>query len=277
MNRLGAVLPSMAARFARALLWGFCAVYFLFIGLILSLRYVILPHIDSHRPVIERMIGDSIGRQVNIGRIEAGWAGIYPNLTLYEVSVADVEGRSALAFPRVEAVLSWWSVPARRLRLSVLRIDAPTLNMRRSGDGRFFIAGIPLGLEGSQESTRKEGKTDGKSEHSWLLDLRRIRIGGATLVWEDEKRGAPPLVMKEVNIDIDNLGRRHRFGFTAQPPEDVASRIDLRGDFRGANFATFDKWTGQIFAEIDYADLAVWKQWVDYPLALQRGRGAARA
>ncbi|GHU18658.1 DUF3971 domain-containing protein [Betaproteobacteria bacterium] len=258
---------------ARALVWSFGAIYFLFILLILSLRYAILPNIDSYRPVIERMIEDNVGRKVSIGRIEAGWAGLHPDLTLYEVRIADAEGRSALAFSRVAAVLSWWSVPAGRLRLSVLRIDAPTLNMRRSGDGRFFIAGIPLGLEGSQE----DAKPNGKSERSWLLDLRRIRVSGATLVWEDEKRGAPPLVMKEVNIDIDNPGRRHRFGFTAQPPESFASRIDVRGDFRGVNFSTFDQWTGQIFAEIDYADLAVWKQWVDYPLTLQRGRGAARA
>jgi uncharacterized protein (TIGR02099 family) len=259
----------MMRRTARVLAWSFGAVYFLFILLILSLRYAILPHIDNYRPVIERMIENSVGRKVSIGRIEAGWAGIHPDLTLYDVRVADVEGRSALAFSRVEAVLSWWSVPARRLRLSVLRIDAPTLNMRRSGDGRFFIAGIPLGREGD-----RNGDSSGSS---WLLDLHRIRIGGATLVWEDEKRGAPALVMKEVNIDIDNDGRRHRFGFTARPPENFASRIDVRGDFRGVDFDALDKWTGQAFAEIDYADLAVWKRWVDYPLALPRGRGAARA
>jgi uncharacterized protein (TIGR02099 family) len=278
MNRFDSVSPFVSnplarrtASLARVLVWGFCAVYFLFILLVLSLRYAILPHIDSYRPVIERMIGESIGRKVSIGRIEAGWAGIRPDLTLYEVSVADAEGRSALAFSRVETVLSWWSVPARRLRLSVLRIDQPSLQMRRSVDGRFFIAGIPLDQGGEQSSQSSQS-----GDSSWLSGLRRIRIGGATLIWEDEMRKAPALVMEDVNIDIDNDGRRHRFGFTARPPEGFASRIDVRGDFYGARRDSPGQWTGQVFAEIDYADLAVWKRWVDYPLALSRGRGAAR-
>jgi hypothetical protein len=32
-------------------------------------------------------------------------------------------------------------------------------------------------------------------------------------------------------------------------------------------------WKGQAFAQIDYADLAVWRTWIDYPVALPHGRG----
>ena len=269
-HRFAFLLPfvthPMARRVVRVLVWGFWTVYFLFILSVLSLRYAILPHVENYRPVIERMVGDGIGQQVNIGRIEASWAGINPDLTLYDVRVADADGRPALAFSRVETVLSWWSVAAMQLRLRVLRIDEPTLHMRRGGDGRFFIAGIPLGREGGDSDVS-----------SWVLDQRRIRINGATLVWEDELRGAPALVMEDVNIALDNDGSRHRFGFTALPPEGFASRIDVRGDFRGGDFDALDEWRGQAFVEIDYADLAVWNRWVDYPVALPHGRGAVRA
>ena len=269
-HRFAFLLPfvthPLARRAARVLVWGFWIVYFLFILLVLSLRYAILPHVENYRPLIERLVGDGIGQQVNIGRIEASWDGINPDLTLYDVRVADAEGRPALAFSRVETVLSWWSVAAVQLRLRVLRIDEPTLHMRRAGDGRFFIAGIPLGREGG-----------GSGVSSWVLDQHRIRINGATLVWEDELRGAPALIMEDVNIALDNDGSRHRFGVTALPPDGFASRIDVRGDFRGGDFDALDEWRGQAFAEIDYADLAVWNRWVDYPVALPHGRGAVRA
>ncbi|MDR2614421.1 MAG: hypothetical protein LBC91_03755, partial [Candidatus Accumulibacter sp.] len=261
------IAPPAARRLARALVWGFWIVYFLFILLILSLRYAILPRIENHRPAIERMIAESIGRKVSIGRIEAGWADLHPDLTLYDVGVADAEGRPALSFARVEMVLSWRSVIGMRLRL--LRIDQPTLHVRRAGDGRFFVAGFPLGGVG-------DGGGDGGKGASWVLTQRRIRIDDATLVWEDEARGAPALVLADAHLVLDNDGRRHRFGLTAQPPGGIASRIDVRGDFTG-DFDRPDKWRGRAFAELGYVDLAAWKQWVDYPVALPRGDGAARA
>ncbi|MDR2113195.1 MAG: TIGR02099 family protein [Candidatus Accumulibacter sp.] len=277
-RRCGFLSPSIAGRLARVFAWSVCGLYFLFILLVLSLRYAVLPNVENYRPLIERIVADSIGLKVDIGRIEADWDGIHPELTLYDVSVADVEGRPALAFLRVDTVLSWWSVVEMRPCLRLLRIDEPTLHMRRGGDGRFFIAGIPLfrGDEGNERNERNERKGGKGGISSWVFEQRHIRIGGATLVWEDELRGAPALVMEEVNIAIDNDGRHHRFGLTALPPDGFASRIDLRGDFRGSDFGAPGKWRGQAFAEVDYADLAVWKRWVDYPLALTRGRGAAR-
>jgi len=249
----------------RVLVWAFWLVYFSFVLTVLALRYVVLPHIEEYRPTIERLVGEGLGQAVSIGRIEASWAGINPDLTLYDVRVADAEGRPALAFSRVETVLSWWSVPNAQLRLRLLRIDEPTLHLRRSGDGRLFVAGIPLTQEG-----------DDRDVSSWILEQRRIRIRGATLVWEDEQRGAPALILEDVNFALDNDGRQHRFGLTALPPEGFAARIDVRGDFRGTDFDALNEWSGQLYAEIDYADLAIWRHWVDYPVALPHGSGALR-
>ena len=269
-HRLHCLLPlasnTAARRFARLLVWGFWLIYFTFVLLVLVLRYAILPHIEDYRPHIERLVSQGIGQKVGIGRIEASWAGLNPDLTLHEVRVADAEGRPALAFSRVEAVLSWWSLPSAQLRLRLLRINEPTLHLRRNAEGRYFIAGIPLNQDGSDSDVA-----------AWVLEQRRIRIDGATLVWDDELRQAPTLVLEDVNLALDNDGRRHRFGLTAQPPDGLAARIDIRGDFRGNDIERMEKWSGQAYAEFDYADLAVWRQWVDYPVALPHGHGALRA
>ena len=129
----------------RTMVWAFWLIYFSFIVLVLALRYSILPNIENYRPALERLASQEIGQTVRIGRIEASWHGINPDLTLHDVQVHDQAGRPALAFSRVDAILSWWSIPSAELKLRLLNIDNPTLNLRRDSDGRFHIAGIALG------------------------------------------------------------------------------------------------------------------------------------
>ncbi|MBK7563471.1 MAG: TIGR02099 family protein [Propionivibrio sp.] len=269
-HRFHVLVPFVSHRFVRgmwrAVVWSFWLIYFGFIVLVLSLRYGVLPHIENYRVDIERFASQELGQTVSIGRIEASWEGINPDLTLLDVRIADSDGRPALAFSRVESILSWWSVPSAQLKLRLLRIDEPTLNLRRSADGRVFVAGIPINRE------RNDNDVSG-----WILEQRRIRIHGATLVWEDELRGAPTLVLEDVNFALDNDGKRHRFGLTALPPDALASKVDVRGDFRVKSIDEIKTWAGQVYAEIDYADLAVWQQWVDYPVALPHGQGGIRA
>ncbi|MFZ4538004.1 YhdP family protein [Propionivibrio sp.] len=269
-HRFHRLLPFVASKAGRglwrALVWGFWLLYFGFVLLVLALRYSILPNIEDYRADIERLASQGLGQSVSIGRIEASWDGLNPDLTLLDVSVADAEGRPAIAFSRIQAILSWWSVPSAQLKLRLLRIDEPTLNLRRARDGRVFIAGIPFVQEQNNNDVS-----------DWILAQKRIRIRGATLVWEDELRKAPVLVLEDVNFALDNDGKRHRFGLTALPPAGLASRIDVRGDFRGADIELMKSWSGQAYAEIDYADLAVWRQWIDYPVDLPHGQGALRA
>ncbi|MCM8599774.1 MAG: TIGR02099 family protein [Candidatus Accumulibacter sp.] len=240
--------------------------YFAFVLLILALRYLLLPNIESYRPEIERQVSQALGLAIAIGHIEASWDGIHPDLVLSDVRIADAQGLPALTFTRVESVLSWSSLPHLQLRLRSLRIAEPTLHIRRDASGHLFVAGIAIGQQESDS-----GVAD------WLLAQRRIRIHGATVVWEDAQRDAPPLVLDDVDLALDNDGHRHRFGLTGLPPAELASRIDLRGDFRGQDVEHLAAWKGQAFVQIDYADLAVWRTWLDYPVALPHGRGAVRA
>lgn len=269
-HRFHRLLPFLAHPAAhalwRVLLWTFWLLYFGFVLLVLALRYSVLPNIERYRGDIERLASQGLGQAVSIGRIEASWDGINPDLTLIDVRVADAQGRPALAFSRVETILSWWSIPQYQLRLRLLSIDEPTLHLRREADGHLFIAGIPLSQDNSDSDVS-----------GWVLAQKRIRIRGATIVWEDVQRNAPALVLEDVNFGLDNNGRHHRFGLTALPSPELASKIDLRGDFRGRDLDRLEAWKGQLYAEIDYVDLAVWRNWIDYPVALPRGRGALRS
>ena len=250
----------------RALLWSLTLGYFAFALLLLALRYAILPQIESYRGDVEGMIGAAINRPVAIRRIEAHWAGLRPALTLDGFEIRDAQGRTALGFDEVEAELAWSSLWHFELRLARLELDSPTLVLRRDRDGRFFAAGL--------EITPQAGDEEGFAD--WLLVQDRVIVRDAAIAWHDELRGAPPLELKHLNFQLDNNGSRHRFGFTAEPPRQLAARIDIRGDFKGRDIDLLAAWKGEVYAELDYADLAGWRTWVDYPVALPQGSGALR-
>ncbi|MBI3093834.1 MAG: TIGR02099 family protein [Rhodocyclales bacterium] len=250
----------------RVTLWGLTAGYFAFALLLLSLRYAILPQIENYRGNVEQMIGTAINRPVGIGRIEAHWAGLRPALTLGGLEIRDTEGRAALGFDQVEAELSWSSLWHFELRLARLEIDAPNLMLRRDREGRLFAAGL--------EITPRPESDAGFAD--WLLVQERIIIRNAGIAWHDEKRGAPALELKHLDFQLNNSGSRHRFGLTAEPPPHLAARIDIRGDFNGQSLDQLPAWKGELYAELDYADLAGWRAWVDYPVAVPQGSGALR-
>ena len=249
----------------RALVWLFWIGYFGFALLVLVLRYSVLPNIENYREDIARGITQAAGLAVTIERIDTHWQGLRPHLSLHHVKVHDAAGRPGLTFDTVETDLSWSSLWHWQLRLHRLEIDAPTLSVRRGSNGRIFIAGIQVNTEAS-----------GSDFADWLLSQNRVIVRNATLRWEDEKRGAPPLELRQLNFTLQNDGRRHRFGLNALPPRELAARLDVRGDFRGRDLDQIEDWKGQLYAELDYADLAGWRAWVDYPVELPQGAGGVR-
>ncbi len=257
-------------------LWRFFSVgalcaYFLFVGAIFILSYSVLPNIDAYRPNIEKLLSEQIKQSVHIGAIKAAWFGLNPQLSLHDVNIAAPNGEASLSLNKVEARLSWLSLFVGQLRFARIVIEEPDLAIKREANGQIFVAGFPLKPSENAEDT--SNSTFG----TWLLRQGKLRIINAKLSWQDDLRGAPLLALEQVNIGLDNFAGRHKFGFTANPPPQFAAKIDIRGNLKGADIEDISDNPGQIYAELAYADLAIWQQWMDYPIALQEGRGAVRA
>jgi len=267
-SRLRWLWPLLAAPWLRQTLrfatWGLLLAWFAFASLVLALRYVVLPGIGNYHVQVEQALTQAVGQPVRVGRIEARWTGLNPDLIFADVVIADRQGTPAFSLNQVEAVFSWQSLWRRQLTLNLLAFESPVLHVRRSTDGRITVAGIAT-----------EGESD-PAFAEWVLAQKRIRIRNATIVWEDRLRQAPPLILEDLQFALDNKGRRHRFGLSAAPPADLAARIEVRGEFNGALDEALEELAGRIFVQLDYADLAGWRAWVDYPIHLPQGRGALR-
>src|SRR5439155_1484864 len=50
----------------------------------------------------------------------------------------------------------------------------------------------------------------------------------------------------------------------------------VRAERTGSSLTQAEGWSGQVYAELGYTDLAAWRPWFDYPLELANGQGAVR-
>lgn len=233
---------------------------------IIMLRYWLLPDIEQYHAKITDSLTHAIGRPVTIEKIAGDWDGLRPRLSLVNLNMLDAQKHSALVLPSVHVSVSWLSLLTAELRFASLEIDRPELLIRRDLQGNMFVGGVAVAQQGG----------GGNDLTDWLLHQSRMVARNALIVWLDEQRGAPPLVLQNVDVRIESIFNRHRFALRATVPSELASPLDVRGDFHGASFNDAQGWRGQLFTQLQYADITAWRPWLDMPRELSRGRGALR-
>jgi uncharacterized protein (TIGR02099 family) len=244
--------------------------YFIFCALFLTLRYAVLPHIGEYKGAIERIASRAIGNPVTIASIGASWDGLRPHLSLEDVVIHDRAGGSALTLPQVAASLSWQSLLVGDLRFYTLAISRPDLSILRDAQGRLFVAGIPITDDAQHGGVM-----------TWVLAQREIVIRQGRLRWDDRQRGAAELRLDDLDIVLRNHWLDHRLALKATPPATLAAPLDVRADFRHSVFARdiadVRQWSGVLYADLRNTDLAMWKSYIDFPFAVERGTGSVRA
>ncbi|HEX7454905.1 MAG TPA: YhdP family protein [Gallionella sp.] len=232
---------------------------------IIVLRYWLLPDIEQFHGKITSSLATAMGNPVSIGKIEGDWKGLHPRMNFTDVRILDAQGQPALVLPHIDVSVSWLSLLAAELRLASLEIDRPELLIRRDRQGKIFIGSVAFTTGGTDNDLA-----------NWLLHQSSMVVRNAVIVWLDEQHDAPPLVLDQVNLRIENLFSHHQFALRAVPPIEIATPLDVRGDFYGKRFDDLNKWRGQLFAQLDYTDLLAWRPWLKLPDELSRGRGALR-
>lgn len=232
----------------------------------LTLRFVIMPDIDSYKGDIEAAASRAVGARVRIGSIEADWRHLNPRVSLSGVTVTPPGQPVSLNLARVDATLSWLSLAFMEPHLAQLDFRQPSLDIRRDQTGKLFVAGLPI---------RNEGPPNPFPD--WLLRQRTATVSDGRLTWIDEQRGAPPLVLEQVNLVLHSRFDRHRVGLTARPPAEAARHLDVRANLRGTSINKPEQWLGQIYLAASGASasaLNTWSPWSQS--AVRRSTGDLR-
>jgi uncharacterized protein (TIGR02099 family) len=254
---------------ARWSVWLLLAAWLIFISAWAALHVFIVPRIGELRPQLETRASQALGVTVRIGAISAHSEGLFPSFELSDVRLLDPDGREALRLPRVLAALtpgSLWN-----LGFEQLYIDGPQLNIRRTVDGRIYVAGLDL----------SKGQATDDRAGDWFFSQTELVIQGGTLQWTDETRSEPTLVLQQVDLVIRNRYRKHALRLDATPPTELGERFSLRGEFRqpllSARAGIWRGWEGQIFAMVDRVDLSQLQRYANLGAAVTGGSGALRA
>lgn len=237
----------------------------------LALYWVILPHIDEWRPRIESVASRALGVPVRIGAIQMRSGGWVPAAELHDVVLFDSEGREALRLPRLAAALSVPALLALEFRFEQLLVEGARLEIRRDPQGRIRVGGLEMG--GGVGG-------DGGSAADWLFKQHEFVIRGATLLWIDEQRQAPPLELSDAVLVMRNGLRYHDLRVDATPQAAWGERFSVRarlsqpllsraGDWRA--------WRGTLHADLPHVEVDLLRQYLDLPFELREGRGAVRA
>ena len=235
----------------------------------LGFRHYLWPRLDDWRPVVLAQLSAAAGRPVTIGRIEGGFEGLQPRLTVEDLRIDDDDGTPALLVPRATAVLSLTSILAGELRLSVLQFDSPLLRVERLDEQRLRVAGVELALDGADE---------GRSVHR-LVGQRRILLHDATLDWIDRHRGVRNRFEK-VELAVGSVGRRHRGDLTigASGPgwHRLQAVIEIYRE-AGSNPTQWRRWSGDAYLGVEGFDAAQAAEFVELPVPLASAAGELKA
>ena len=262
----GAVTLALVRIFRTIVVVGFAT----FALALLVLRFVLMPQIENYRGTLATLLSKQLGQPVEIAVLHTGWDGWNPKLVVEGFRVLDrarVSPTPLLALPKLEMIVAWTSVPLLELRLKELVIEGPRLAIRRDRSGVLRIAGLEFDPEQASEELPL---TD------WILRQREIVIRDALIIWDDDLRNAPQLVLDRVQFRLETRFGHHRFGLKGTPPNELAAPIDIRGDVELDSFKDWQNARGKLFVRLDYADVAAWHEWLPLPVQIASGTGALR-
>lgn len=246
----------LAASLLLALAWG-------------ALHAWIVPRIGDMRPALEIRASQVLGVPVRIGSISARSEGLIPSFELANVVLLDAQGREALRLPLVTGSLSPRSL--WHLGFEQLYIDQPQLEIRRTRDGRFFVAGLDFSRRSDHEGRAAD----------WFFSQGEFVIRGGTLQWTDEMRNAPPLALRQVDLVVRNKARQHALRLDATPPPEWGERFTVAGVFRQPLLTGkpghWQQWAGELHADFSAVDLSQLRRHADLGFRISQGRGRLRA
>ena len=227
----------------------------------------IVPRIAELRPQLEVQASARLGIRVQIGDVRGESRGIVPSFELLDVRLLDAQGQEALHLPRVLASLSPRSLWNRGFEQ--LALDSPSLDLRRTADGRLLLAGLDL-----------SGDDDHTAGLDWLLSQTEVVVRQGSVLWTDEQSNAPPLTLRDVGVALRHHGLTHELRLDATPPEVLGSRLSLQARMRqpllSTNPGKWQSWSGQVYAQADQINTAALAAYLGQAAVVQQGQGALR-
>jgi uncharacterized protein (TIGR02099 family) len=206
----GPVAPKLRPFYKKWLFW-VAALLVLVAILAVTVRWVVWPELQRWQPQVEAQLSKALGTKVLIGNIEPSFAGIYPQLTAYDVTSAKGE----ISLSRVEMEFSLRAILARQVLFRRLVLDSGQLMIDVDSKGLWRFAGLVFDPT-DQSVMDAEAQAKLSATVRWFLEQRKMQVTNVVVVINNpaaNRRDA--IAIKEVSLD--NQGRLHSIRARTQP------------------------------------------------------------
>ncbi len=216
-------------------LWTVFAAALIAVAAIVAAVRLLLPNIDTQQSAIEAWLTSTIGRPAVVDRIDAGWSGWAPRISVTRLSLLDPAGRQELVrFDRaVINVSPLESLLTLSLKPQSLQVSGVRLTLIRHLDGHFSVAGMPPPKSPILQ---------------WLLGQNNFAVTEAELTVIDERGGAS-FALSGVKLTVHNRGQSKSITAFVDLPDAIGEDLALTLSANDSPLA--QTWDGQLDLRID--------------------------
>jgi uncharacterized protein (TIGR02099 family) len=220
--------------FARALARVALILLALIAVVMLLMRFVMWPQASTAKAWLEERGSAALSAKVTIGSLDTFWEGWHPAFRAGAVKVVDQDQRVLLAADAIDGQLSWRSLLTLDLQFAAFSAAQADLLVRRTGQGRMLVAGMPLDPIGAAPGDNRF--------LDWLLAQGKVDLSNGKVRWLDEKHKLPLLEVGDINLRSRREGARHTVKLEARSPALSPQPLVVQADFRNAYLTSAGDW-----------------------------------
>lgn len=271
-HEMRAAPVSAARKVLRYCLISFIVFLMLLAALSLGVRYYLAPNLHQWLPQIQAYISKKIDLDVRADQLLLAWDDS-PVLQLKDVTVENSEKNEYLKIKSISAGVNWLDLLRMRPFLSEISVHNAALNIRRDPDGSIRLLGQTLTGQGKNtQSGDAAGNDELLSLAGWLSSLSSLNLKDADLIWLDEQRQAPPLVLSGVTLDVRPENKALAVSLVANLPEQLGHSLALDATLKQAVAPDGEwQWSGEINSKLNGLSLLDLAPWLNVPEQLRSG------
>ena len=184
----------------------------------------VLHQIPLYKTEIESQLSQLLEAKVTIKAVDSVLDGFVPKLALQHIKIHSGEA-DALALKQVYISLSllklFYKPWLESLNVTLVGVK---LSVQRLASGEIAITGLPSGKEAPNE------------QPTWIMQGNQYTLLNSEILWEDKKRHAPAIQLKQVNVVIHNRDEHHHISITADLLPPLGESLHLAMQFTGDMF-----------------------------------------
>jgi AsmA protein len=197
----------------------------LLLAVVIALPFVL--DANQFRPLLQSKLSDALGREVTLGALQLSiFSG---SVTASDLSIADDPAFSKSPFVRASSLQAGVELQplifSRKLNVTRIVVDQPQIDLVQNPAGVWNFSSI-----GAKSAAAPTPAAPATSESASSLSVADIKISnGRVTLAKTVARGAQPLILDKLNIEVKDFSADSPFTFTLAAVFTGAGAIKLDG------------------------------------------------